>query len=108
MSTIRWLVLIGVLTLSLALIKMAFGDSLLWIVAFALVTFLASEFARGASNWASAISGALVAAAVYSLYLWLMPAETAGRQAGLVLLAVAVAAPFVIRIVRDRQRQHQL
>lgn len=104
----RWLVLIGVLTLSLALIKAAFGDSPLWIVAFTLVTFLAFELARGTSNWVSAISGALVAAAVYALYLRFIPADTPGRQAGLALLAVAVATPFVIRMIRDRQRQHQL
>lgn len=109
MSMARWLLIIGVLILSLVLIKAAFGDSPLWIVAFALVSFLAFEFARGTSNWVSAISGALVAAAVYVLYLGLMPPDTAGRQAGLALLAAAVAAPFVIRVVRDRRHhQHQI
>ena len=104
----RWLVIVGVLALSLALIKAAFGDSPLWFVPFALVTFLAFELARGTRNWGSAIIGALVASVVYLLYLQLTPADTAGRQAGLALLAAAVAAPFVIRLVRDRRRQHQL
>jgi hypothetical protein len=109
MSMTRWLIIVGVLTLSLLLIKAPFGDSPLWIVAFALVSFLTFELARGTSNWVSAISGALVAAAVYVLYLGLMPPDTAGRQAGLALLVAAVAAPFVIRVVRDRRRhQHQL
>jgi hypothetical protein len=104
----RWLVTVGVLALSLALIKAAFGDSPLWVVAYALVTFLAFELARGTGNWGSATIGALVAAVVYTLFLRLMPADTAGRQAGLALLAAVVAAPFVIRLVRDRRRQHQL
>ena len=107
MKTIRWLGVVGVVVLALALIKIVFGESRLWIVAFTVVTFLVLEYARGSRKWFSAIVGALIAAAVYAIYVERLPADTAGKQAGFVLLTVAVAAPFVVRIVRDRQRQHQ-
>jgi hypothetical protein len=103
MKATRWLAVVVVLALALALIKAVFGDSPVWIVLFMLVVFFVFEYARGGGRWLRSLAGALTAAAVYILYSGLMPADTAGKQAGLVILTLAVAAPFVFRIIGDRR-----
>jgi hypothetical protein len=103
MKTGRWLVLIGALTLALALIRAVFGESRMWILPFMLIAFLGFEYARNGRKWVSAIVGALIAAAVYALFVELIPADTASKQLGLLLLALAVGTPFLIRATRDRR-----
>ena len=104
MKTLKWLGLVAVLAVALAIITAVFGESPLWIVAYFVVVFAVFHYLAGGGHWLRTLFGALTAAAVYTIYLQVFAASTLSRQVAAALLLGVLASPLVVRFIRDNGR----
>jgi hypothetical protein len=106
MKTITWLAVVALLAVALAVIRALLGESPGGIVVFFVLAISVVHFLLGNRNWFRAGLAGIVAATVYAMYAGLLlPADTAGKQVGLVLFLLALATPFVVHFISDRRRR---